>query len=80
MATKTISIDLDAYDRLRAVRRDQESFSETIKRVVRKPMSPDEVVRLFRDHALSPQAAAAVKRTVARRGRGHSRSGRRGVS
>ena len=37
MATKTISIDIEAYERLRSVRKDNESFSQTIKRVVKPP-------------------------------------------
>jgi predicted CopG family antitoxin len=45
MATKTISIDMEAYRRLKAAGRDNESFSQTIKRVVRPPVDLDELVR-----------------------------------
>jgi hypothetical protein len=38
MATETISIDVDAYERLKSVQKPTESFSQTIKRVVRKPV------------------------------------------
>ncbi len=37
MATKTITIDLAAYRRLKDVQKDGESFSQTIKRVIRPP-------------------------------------------
>ncbi len=34
MATKTISIDLEAYRRLKNVQKENESFSQAIKRLV----------------------------------------------
>jgi predicted CopG family antitoxin len=39
MATKTITIDTEAYSRLKSVQKPDESFSQTIKRVVRRPVS-----------------------------------------
>ncbi len=42
MATKTISIDTDAYDRLKVAQKENESFSQTIKRVVPKPIDLDQ--------------------------------------
>ncbi len=80
MATKTISIDLDAYDRLCAVRREHESFSATIKRVVRPPLAPEDVERLFRENELSRAAGAAIRRRIAQRRRDGTRSRRRGLS
>jgi len=38
MATKTITIDMGAYERLKAVQKDKESFSQVIKRVIVKPL------------------------------------------
>jgi len=44
MAIKTIRIDLEAYERLEAIRSKGESFSEVIKRVVKKPMDVQRVL------------------------------------
>jgi hypothetical protein len=49
MATKTITIDMEAYRRLRSAKGDNESFSQTIKRVVRAPVPIDELIAAFRE-------------------------------
>ena len=48
MATKTITIDMEAYGRLKTVQHENESFSQTIKRVIPRPISTKDLIALFR--------------------------------
>ena len=73
MATKTISIDLEAYERLRSAKRDEESFSEAIKRLVRPAVDLDEwFAELDRD-PMDSKAIRGVEQVVSGRS-GSSRS------
>ena len=69
MATKTISIDLQAYERLQNVKRPGESFSEVIKRVVRAPPDLDAWFAEIDRNPLSAAAALAVEETLDGRSR-----------
>jgi predicted CopG family antitoxin len=76
--TKTISIDVDAYERLKSVKRENESFSQTIRRVVRRPNEILKVIeRLGRD-PLSDEAISAVEQVIKERRRPMVRRKRRG--
>lgn len=67
MATKSITIDVEAYERLRSVRKDHESFSQTIKRVVPEPFDVDAWLEDMRAAELSKEAIEAVEERLRQR-------------
>ena len=70
MATKTITIDMEAYKRLAKARKDpKESFSQVIKRVVKPPFDFDAWLRRVQTHPMSPDAIKAVEEQMRKRHR-----------
>jgi predicted CopG family antitoxin len=67
VATKTISIDVEAYNRLKKAKRKEESFSEVIKRVVPVPFDLEEWLEAMRKDPFSDEFSEAVEQQVANR-------------
>ena len=74
MATKTITVDLEAYTRLKLAQKENESFSQTIKRVV--PARPR--VRSWLDRVSKVRFGDDFVAAVEEQVRSRSRPSRRG--
>jgi predicted CopG family antitoxin len=80
VATKTISIDTEAYRRLKSVKQKNESFSQTIKRVVQQPIDFERWMALIGKDPLSDEAIEAVEAVISQRRIPRNRRRLRGAS
>jgi predicted CopG family antitoxin len=64
MAAKTVSIDLEAYKRLKSVQEPRESFSQVIRRVIQPPFDVKAWLDAVSRRPSLKSAAAAVERQV----------------
>jgi predicted CopG family antitoxin len=80
MATKTITIDTEAYRRLKCVKQNGESFSQTIKRVVQEPIDFRQWMNSIEKDPLSDRAVDAIEEVVAGRRNRRNRSRSRGAA
>ena len=75
MAGKTITIDIEAYDRLKNAKKPNESLSQTIKRVVPKPFDWNVWLNKMGAVQFNPETVSAIEGHIAGR---RSRSRRKG--
>lgn len=80
MATRTITIELDAYRRLKRVKKDGESLSQTIKRVIQEPIDFGRWMAAIEKDPLSKEAIEAVEAVVSQRRAARNRGRVRGTS
>jgi predicted CopG family antitoxin len=77
MPVKTITLDTEAYNRLKRLRQPNESFSDTVKRVVKEPFDVRAWLKTLQRNALSDQALDAVDEIASQRRRASARGRRR---
>ena len=80
MAVKSIKIDLEAYERLKSAKLPDESFSQTIKRVVQKPFDLEAWFRRIEKINLSQSAVDAIEDQVKGRRKRLNRENGRAIS
>jgi predicted CopG family antitoxin len=80
MAVKTITIDMEAYKRLKSHKMANESFSETIKRVVKKPFDMKAWLKKMEKIQYSDSFVNAVEQVINDRRKPINRINRRAVS
>ena len=69
VATKTITIDVEAYQRLERIKRKDETFRQVIKRVVPMPFDVKAWIKSMEADPFSEDFVAAVEEQVANRDR-----------
>ena len=67
MATKTITIDVEAYKRLKQNKKENESFSQVIKRIIKPPFDFDAWVKALQRHPMDEKAAQAIEEQISGR-------------
>src|SRR4051794_20650223 len=72
MSTKTISIDLEAYRRLKGRRKEGESFSQVIKRLIARPFDFEAWLRKIEADPASDEFVQAVEEQIAQRRAPHN--------
>jgi len=76
MATKTITIDIEAYKRLKRAKKEEESFSQAIKRLVPQQREDfEEWLRKLRKNPFSEDMIAAVEERITQRRQPRNRKG-----
>ncbi len=69
MATKTITIDMEAYQRLKEAKKKEESFSQAIKRIVPRRFDWEAWLADIARNPLSDEALEAIEAQVQNRRR-----------